>query len=81
MFGSFFSQEEVSTDEELELTVPLSHLSTNEKVTVRLATGSIQLTLPKDVYDGKKVRLRGKSSMRNQARCRGRCLRDDSSEG
>ncbi|MEI4463697.1 DnaJ C-terminal domain-containing protein [Exiguobacterium indicum] len=66
MFGSFFSQEEVSTDEELELTVPLSHLSTNEKITVRLATGSIQLTLPKDVYDGKKVRLRGKSSMRNR---------------
>jgi curved DNA-binding protein len=66
MFGSFFSQEEVSTDEELELTVPLSHLSTNEKVTLRLATGSIQLKLPKDGYDGKKVRLRGKSSMRNR---------------
>ncbi|AFS69605.1 DnaJ C-terminal domain-containing protein [Exiguobacterium antarcticum] len=66
MFGSFFSQEEEATDEELELTVPLSHLSTNEKVTIRLATGAIQMSLPKDLYDGKKVRLRGKSSMRNR---------------
>lgn len=66
MFGSFFSQEEEATDEELELTVPLSHLSTNEKVTIRLASGAIQMSLPKDLYDGKKVRLRGKSSMRNR---------------
>lgn len=65
MFGSFFNQEE-ETDEELELTVPLSHLSTNEKVTIRLATGAIQMSLPTDVYDGKKVRLRGKSSLRNR---------------
>ncbi|WP_214808634.1 DnaJ C-terminal domain-containing protein [Exiguobacterium sp. s102] len=67
MFGSFFNQEEESTDEELELTVPLSHLSTNEKVTIRLASGTIQMSLPKDVYEGKKVRLRGKSSLRNRS--------------
>ncbi len=66
MFGSFFSQEPEETDEELELTVPLSHLSQNDKLTIRLATGAIQMSLPKDLYDGKKVRLRGKSSKRNR---------------
>jgi len=68
MFGSFFNQApfEEEIDESLDVTVTLGRVSSGEKIAIRLPTGTVHMNLPKDLYDGKKMRLRGKSSQRNR---------------
>lgn len=72
MFGSFFNQSvEEDLDETVQVNVPLSQLTTDAKVSLRLQTGTVNVKIPQGAYDGQKLRLKGKSSKVGQAGDRG----------
>lgn len=72
MFGSFFNQAvEEDLDETVRVNVPLSQLTRDSKVSLRLQTGTVNVKIPQGAYEGQKLRLKGKSSRVGQAGDRG----------
>lgn len=62
MFGSFFNQTAEDLDETVRVSVPIRQLTSESKVSIRLQSGTVNVKLPADAYDGQKLRLKGKSS-------------------
>jgi len=72
MFGSFFNQAvEEDLDETVRVNVPLSQLTSDSKVSLRLQTGTVNVKIPQGAHEGQKLRLKGKSSKVGQAGDRG----------
>lgn len=72
MFGSFFNQEvDEDLDETVRVNVPLSQLTSDSKVSLRLQSGTVNVKIPQGAHDGQKLRLKGKSSKVGQAGDRG----------
>ncbi|TCI26848.1 J domain-containing protein [Exiguobacterium sp. SH3S2] len=72
MFGSFFNQAvEEDLDETVRVNVPLSQLTSDSKVSLRLQTGTVNVKIPQGAHEGQKLRLKGKSSKVGQSGDRG----------
>lgn len=72
MFGSFFDQAvEEDLDETVRVNVPLSQLTSDAKVSLRLQTGTVNVKIPQGAHEGQKLRLKGKSSKVGQSGDRG----------
>jgi curved DNA-binding protein len=72
MFGSFFDQAvEEDLDETVRVNVPLSQLTSEAKVSLRLQTGTVNVKIPQGAHEGQKLRLKGKSSKVGQSGDRG----------
>ncbi|EPE62092.1 dnaJ domain protein [Exiguobacterium sp. S17] len=72
MFGSFFNQAvEEDLDETVRANVPLSQLTSDSKVSLRLQTGTVNVKIPQGAHEGQKLRLKGKSSKVGQSGDRG----------
>lgn len=72
MFGSFFNQAvEEELDETVRVSVPLSQLTSDSKVSLRLQSGTVNVKIPQGAHEGQKLRLKGKSSKIGQSGDRG----------
>lgn len=72
MFGSFFDQAvEEDLDETVRVNIPLSQLTKESKVSLRLQTGTVNVKIPQGAYEGQKLRLKGKGSRVGQSGNRG----------
>jgi curved DNA-binding protein len=72
MFGSFFNQAvEEDLDETVRVNVPLSQLTSDSKVSLRLQSGTVNVKIPQGAHEGQKLRLKGKSSKVGQTGDRG----------
>ncbi|MCQ1052748.1 DnaJ C-terminal domain-containing protein, partial [Acinetobacter baumannii] len=72
MFGSFFNQAvEEDLDETVRVNVPLSQLTKEAKVSLRLQSGTVNVKIPQGAYEGQKLRLKGKGSKVGQSGDRG----------
>lgn len=72
MFGSFFNQAvEEDLDETVRVNVPLSQLTSDSKVSLRLQSGTVNVKIPQGAHEGQKLRLKGKGSKVGQSGNRG----------